>query len=115
MAVALLFGAFWFGVGVLLWWWPAAIFVAFSNDDVTPGARGIAAVFVFIGALFFTFSSPRIGAGFAFPGTVLTVGLLQVARPVSLPGTHPEGPVTPRAGGVAVAVTGAVLAVLALV
>lgn len=115
MAVGLLFGTFWFGLGVLMWWWPAAIFVAFSNDDVTPGARAFAVAAIFFGAVFLTMSVPVLGARFALPGTVLTVGVLMLLYPVSIPGTDRKGPITPKVAGAGFTVAGTVLAVLAAV
>lgn len=115
MAVGLLFGAFWYGLGVLMWWWPAAVFVAFSNEDVTPGARALGVGAIFFGAVFLTMSVPGLGARFALPGTVLTVGVLMLLHPVSIPGTDPEGTITPKIAGVAFGVTGIVLAVFAVI
>lgn len=115
MAVGLLFGAFWYGLGVLMWWWPAAIFVAFSSDDVTPGARAFAVVFVSFGAFFLTGAVHELGTRFALPGTVLTVGVLVLLHPVSIPGTDREGPVTPSIAGGGFVAAGAVLAILAVV
>jgi hypothetical protein len=115
MTVGLLFGAFWYGLGVLTWWWPAAIFVAFSNDDVTPGARAFAVGFVFIGAFFLTTAVPELGGKFTLPGTVLTVGVLVLLHPIQIPGTDRDGPITPLVGGVGLIVASVVLAVLAVV
>ncbi|UPV76459.1 hypothetical protein M0R89_20060 (plasmid) [Halorussus limi] len=114
MAIGLLFGGFWFGLGVLMWWWPAAIFVAFSNDDVTPGARAFAAVAIFIGVFFLTLDVPGLGGSFTLPGTLLTVGLLFLLKPVGAPGVNPRGPVTPKVAGVALLVVGTLLAVQSL-
>lgn len=115
MTVGLLFGAFWFGLGVLMWWWPAAIFVAFSNEDVTPGARAFAVVAVFIGAFFLTLDVPELGAGLALPGTVVTVGVLFLLKPISVLGISSDGRITPRIVGVTLLVVGTALAVLAVV
>ncbi|UPV76605.1 hypothetical protein M0R89_18910 (plasmid) [Halorussus limi] len=97
-----------------MWWWPAAVFVAFSNEDVTPGARAFAVAAIFFGLVFFTLWSPQTGAGLALPGTLLTVGVLQVVHPVPVPGTDPEGPVTPRGSGVGIVLAGVLLAVYSL-
>lgn len=115
MTVELLFGAFWYGLGVLMWWWPAVMFRGFSNEDVTPGARAFAVVAIFIGAFFFTISIPGLGSRFAFPGTVLTVGVLLLLKPIRVPGTNPKGPITPKIVGIASVLGGGLLAVKALV
>ena len=112
MAVGLLFGAFWFGLGVLMWWWPAAIFVAFGNEDVTPGARAFGVVAMLIGAFFVLLEVLELGTGVAVPVTVSTVGVLSLLKPINAPGTSPDGPITPRAAGVVLAATGVLWAAL---
>ena len=114
MTVGLLFGAFWFGLGVLMWWWPAAIFVAFSNEDVTPGARAFAIMFIFFGTFFFSTSIDGVGANVTPAGTILTVGVLLLLKPVAIWGTNPEGPLTPKTAGVVGVLGGGVMAVSAL-
>ena len=109
MSVGLLFGAFWFGLGVLMWWWPAAVFLSFNNEDVTPDARGFGVGAIFFGAFFLSTSVPELGARFTFPGTVLTVGVLMLLHPVPIPGADPEGPVTSKIAGVCLTVVGGVL------
>lgn len=110
MAVGLLFGAFWLGVGVLMWWWPAAIFVAFNNEDVTPGARAFAVGAMFIGLLFLAMDVPALTAGIALPATVALVGVLLLCKPVEIPGVSSDGPITPRRAGVALIVCGVAIA-----
>ena len=114
MTVGLLFGTFWYGLGVLMWWWPAAIFVAFSNEDVTPGARAFAIMFIFFGLVFFSFSIDGLGTDFVPAGTILTVGVLLLLNPVAIWGTDPEGPLTPKTVGVVGVLGGGVMAVSAL-
>jgi len=115
MAVGLLFGAFWTGLGVLMWWWPAAVFVAFDNESVTPGARGFAVGAVFLGTVFLTFETAKAGVGLSVPATVAIVGGLLVVKPVQVLGTDDRGPVTPKRVGTALLVGGAAMTALAAV
>jgi hypothetical protein len=112
MSVGLLFGGFWAGLGVLMWWWPAAVFVAFSNEDVTPGARGFAVGAIYIGLFFLTLDVPALGIGFALPGTVLVVGVLMLAKPIRVPYVHRYGWGTPSRLGIGLVASGVVLAIL---
>lgn len=83
------FPLFWIGVGIVQWVWPSAIFVAFSADQVTPGARGFAVAWLVLGSALGYLFVPWASAfgGWFVPGVVLlTVGGLQFAHPVwSLP------------------------------
>ncbi|WP_135821141.1 hypothetical protein [Halostella litorea] len=115
MAVGLLFGAFWTGLGILMWWWPAAVFVAFSNEEVTPGARGFAVGAVFLGTVFLSFETTRAGVGVSVPATVAIVGGLLAVKPVRVPGTDERGPVTPKRVGATLLVGGAVITALSAV
>lgn len=115
MAVGLLFGAFWLGLGVLMWWWPAAMFVAFGNEDVTPGARAFAVGAAFLGILFVTMEVSALTIGFAPPTTVALVGVLLLLKPIEILGVDSGGPITPRRAGVSLSVCGAVAAVLTVV
>ncbi|GAB7013050.1 hypothetical protein [Halolamina salina] len=115
MAVGLLFGAFWAGLGILMWWWPAAIFVAFSSDDVTPGARAFAVGAIFVGIAFLTLETSRVGIGDSFPATAVVVGVLLLIKPVNVLGADEEGTVTPRRLGAALTVGGTVLLVTSVV
>jgi len=115
MTVGLLFGGFWLGLGVLMWWWPAAIFVAFSSGDVTPGARGFAIVSIAIGLGFLSLEFPALSLGTALPLTVLLVGALQLLRPVTVFSVDEEGLVTQRHLGVATLVAGVAWTALSIV
>lgn len=109
MSVGLVFGGFWTGIGILMWWWPAAIFVAFSNEDVTPGARGFAVGAILIGMAFLTLEAPGLGLLASLPATMGVVGLLQVLHPIALPGVADNGSVSPRQVGGALCLSGLVL------
>lgn len=79
------FPLFWVGLGVVQWFWPSAILVAFSDGDVTPGARGFAVLWLVVGStlglLFVPWLAPF--GGWFVPGFVLlAVGGLQFVRPV---------------------------------
>ncbi|MFB6136566.1 MAG: hypothetical protein ABEJ04_07375 [Halobacteriaceae archaeon] len=112
MAVGLLFGGFWLGVGILMWWWPAAIFVAFDNDDVTPGARAFAIAATFFGVLFLAMDIPSLPVAYSVPATVSLVGILLIVKPVNILGVDADGRITPRRAGVVLLVGGVVIAVL---
>lgn len=114
MAVGLLLVTFCFGFGILLWWWPAAIFIAFSNEEVTPGARAFSVVAIFFGMFFLALVVDGVGTDFAPAGTILTVGALLLLKPVAILGTDPEGPLTPKTAGVVGVLAGGVMAVLVL-
>lgn len=78
------FPLFWIGLGVVQWMWPSAIFVAFSDDEVTPGARGFAVLWLVLGTtLGYLFVPWRLPfSGWVVPGFVLMlVGALQFLRP----------------------------------
>lgn len=79
------FPLFWYGVGIVQWFWPSALFLAFSNEDVSPGARGVGILcMVFgigLGLAFIPLLYPF--SGWAIPGVILlTVGFLQRLHPV---------------------------------
>ncbi|QLC33029.1 hypothetical protein EFA46_001990 [Halarchaeum sp. CBA1220] len=112
MAVGLLLGGFWLGLGVLLWWWPAAVFVAFDNDDVTPGARAFAIVAMFFGILLLAMDVPVLRLDYGVPATVSLVGVLLLVKPVNILGVDADGRMTPRRAGVGLLVSGVVTAVL---
>ncbi|SEA09803.1 hypothetical protein SAMN04488065_1823 [Haloplanus vescus] len=79
------FPLFWIGVGVVQWLWPSALFVAFSDEDVTPGARGFAVLWVVVGSVLALLFVPWTAAfgGWFVPGTVfVVVGGLQLVHPV---------------------------------
>lgn len=79
------FPLFWTGVGIVQWFWPSAIFVAFSDDDVTPGARAFAVLWLVVGATLGYFFVPWLHpfGGWAIPGLVLViVGGLQFLHPL---------------------------------
>lgn len=79
------FPLFWIGVGIIQWFWPSAIFVAFSDEHVTPGARAFAVLWLVVGSTFGYLFIPWLGAfgGWAIPGLVLViVGALQFLHPV---------------------------------
>lgn len=105
MTVGFFFGGFWAGLGVLLWWWPAAIFVAFSNEDVTPGARAFAVGSILIGMAFLSLEFPRVGLAASLPATVGVVGLLQMLHPVGGPAPL-DGRVLARHSGAVLLVAG---------
>lgn len=115
MAVGLLFGAFWLGLGVIMWWWPAAIFVAFTNEDVTPGARAFAVFAMSFGIWFLTLEAPVLTAGITLPATVSLVGALLLLHPVTILGVSNEGPITPHRAGVVLLVFGVVSAVITVI
>lgn len=76
---------FWLGLGVVQWVWPAAIFTGLSNDAVTPGARGFAVLWLFLGSTFTFLFVPQASAvgGYFVPGSVLFLtGVLQRIHPV---------------------------------
>lgn len=110
MSVGLLFVAFCFCFGILLWWWPTAIFIAFSNEDVTPDARAFSVAAIFFGVFFLALIVDGVGTGFAPVGTVLTVGVLLLLKPVAILGTDPEGPLAPKIAGVVGVLAGGVMA-----
>ncbi|WP_188879459.1 hypothetical protein [Halarchaeum grantii] len=112
MAVGLLLGGFWLGLGVLMWWWPAAVFVAFDNDDVTPGARAFAIAAMFFGILLLAMDVPVLTLDYSVPATVSLVGVLLLVKPVNVLGVDADGTITPRRAGVALLVGGVVLAAL---
>ncbi|WP_232686376.1 hypothetical protein [Halobacterium zhouii] len=108
------FPGFWIGIGVIQWYWPAAIFPAFSNEDVTPGARGFAVAWLLVGAVLGYVFVPGLGAfsGWFVPGFVLVVvGLLQAAWPAWSP---PAGIVTERQYGTSLAGLGVAVLVFGL-
>jgi len=79
------FPLFWVALGVIQWFWPAAIFTGFSNDAVTPGARGFAVFWLCVGATLAYLFVPQLDpfSGLFVPGFVLVVvGILQSVRPV---------------------------------
>ena len=115
MTVGLLFGVFWLGLGVLMWWWPAAIFVAFNDEDVTPGARAFAVAAAFLGIFFVTMEVSALTAGFAPPATAALVGVLLLVKPVDVFGVDSEGLITPRRAGVSLSACGLVGAALTVV
>lgn len=115
MAVGLVFGGLWLGIGVTMWWWPVAIFVAFSSDDVTPGARAFAVGAMFIGAFFLTLEYPVVPAALSVPATVSLVGVLLLVEPVPVRGVSDDGPVTPRRAGLGLLASGVVLGALVVV
>ncbi|ELY80988.1 hypothetical protein [Natrinema gari] len=112
MAVGLLLGGFWLGLGILMWWWPAAIFVAFDTDDVTPGARAFAIAAMFFGILFLALDIPSLTIDDSIPATVSLVGILLLVKPVNILGVNADGRITPQRAGVALLVGGVVIAVL---
>ncbi|ELY84153.1 hypothetical protein [Natrinema altunense] len=112
MAVGLLFGGFWLGLGILMWWWPAAIFVAFDNDDVTPGARAFAIGAMFFGILLLAMDIPSLTIDYSMPATVSLVGMLLLVKPVNILGVNADGRIAPQRAGVALLVGGVVIAVL---
>jgi len=112
MAVGLLLGGFWLGLGILLWWWPAAVFVAFDNDDVTPGARAFAIAAMFVGTLFLALSSSALTMNYSVPATVSLVGILLIVKPVNILGVDADGRIPPQRAGVALLVGGVVIAIL---
>lgn len=104
------FPLFWIGLGVIQWYWPAAIFSGLSNEDVTPGARGFAVLWLCVGsALGFAFA-PLSGVFSALfvPGVVLLLtGALQWAFPAWA--SPLEGAMSERSFGTALAVIGAAI------
>lgn len=79
------FPLFWIGVGIIQWFWPSAIFVAFSNEQVTPGARGFAVFWLVLGSTLGYLFIPWLShfGGWAIPGfLLLIVGGLQFFHPV---------------------------------
>ena len=79
------FPLFWIGVGIIQWFWPAAIFVGSSNEQVTPGARGFAVFWLVLGSVLGYVFIPWLQAfsGWFIPGFVLLiVGGLQFVYPV---------------------------------
>ena len=82
------FPGFWVTLGVIQWYWPAAIFPAFSNEHVTPGARGFAVGWLCVGATFGYLFVPGLSAfgGWFIVGFVLVaVGALQATWPAWTP------------------------------
>lgn len=77
------FPALWVGVGVLTWFCPSAVFVAFSDDDVTSGVRLSGAGFVYFGLFLGGAFVDWLPGGFlaSAGGTLLVVGALQTAAP----------------------------------
>ncbi|RZH66556.1 hypothetical protein ELS17_17865 [Natrinema altunense] len=100
------------GLGVILWWWPAAIFVAFSNTDVTSGARAFAIFALYFGIWFMTLDVSVLTAGITLPATVSLVGALLLLHPVTILGVSKEGPITPLRAGLVLLVGGVVSAVV---
>jgi hypothetical protein len=101
----------WLGVGVLLWFWPSAVFVAFDGEDVTPGARLLGALFVYFGwVLGGAFVDPLPGGFVASAGgTLLVYGLLQVGAPRLELGPWGEKEPDPRTLGAVLAAPGLLL------
>jgi len=115
MGVGLLFGTFWLGLGVVMWWWPAVIFVAFTNEDVTPGARVFAVLAMSFGIWFITLETSVLTAGVTLPATVSLVGALLLLHPVAVLGVSKEGPITPHRTGVVLLVGGVVSAAITVI
>ena len=106
MAIRFGFPGFWVALGVIQWYWPAAIFPAFSNDDVTPGSRGMAVAWLCLGsALGYVFipGLSAFGGWFVVGFVLVVVGALQAAWPAWSP---PAELVTERQYGGALAVAG---------
>lgn len=100
------FPAFWIALGLIQWFWPAAIFPAFSNDDVTPGARGFAVLWLCLGAVLGFAFVPflgRFGGWFVLGFVLLVVGVLQRIRPAW---SSPVSRLSDRAFGYALAAAG---------
>ena len=79
------FPLFWIGLGIIQWFWPAAILVGSSNEQVTPGARGFAVFWLVVGSVLGYVFIPWLQAfnGWFIPGLVLLiVGGLQFVHPV---------------------------------
>lgn len=79
------FPLFWIGIGVVQWFWPSAIFVAFSDEQVTPGARGGAVLWLVLGSTLGYVLIPWVEplGGWFIPGVVLLIiGGLQFVHPV---------------------------------
>jgi hypothetical protein len=112
--VAYGFPLFWISVGVIQWFWPSAIFVAFSDERVTPGARAFAVFWLVVGSALGYVFVPWASAfgGWVIPGFVLlVVGGLQLAHPVwdvSI-GTYSE-----KSGGVLFMACGSVVLAIGL-
>lgn len=79
------FPLFWIGIGVVQWFWPSAIFVAFSDEQVTPGARGFAVLWLVLGSTLGYVLIPWLEplSRWFIPGFVLLItGGLQFVHPV---------------------------------